>query len=250
MRFYCFLVWSGSSHPSRGSPSPALTTELPWRLQSVAALCSIVCVLVTQLCLTLCDSTDCSPPCPSVHGLLQAGILEWVSMPFSRGSSRPRDRSWVSHIVGRFVTIWANRGALTFSKIYCSCCLYQKIFFHSSMSFLVLWYPFHYIIHSFLPILVKCPLKSSRLINLHCLFTSWKPSPMVLLPTFVISEGFGVLPVQFHTGVPVFAVFSVIPVTLCEETTSCLHVNTILFFKGAFLCLNQEGRWKCCRFFG
>ena len=58
---------------------------------------------------------------------------------------------------------------------------------------------------------------------------------MVLLLTFVISEGFEVLPVQFHTGVPVFAVFSVIPLTLCEETTFCLYVNTILFFKDAFL---------------
>ena len=75
---------------------------------------------------------------------------------------------------------------------------------------------------------------------------------MVLLLTFVISEGFEVLPVQFLTGVPVFAVFSVIPLTLCEETTSCLYVNTILFFKCSltFLCLNQEGKWNYCRFFG
>ena len=43
--------------------------------------------LVAQLCLTLCDTMDCSPPGSSVHGILQARILEWVAMPSSRGSS-------------------------------------------------------------------------------------------------------------------------------------------------------------------
>ena len=64
-----------------------------------------VCVLVTQSCLTLCDTMDCSPPDSSVHGILQARILEWVAIPFSRGSSQPRDRTWVSCIscIGRRV---------------------------------------------------------------------------------------------------------------------------------------------------
>ena len=44
-----------------------------------------------HLCLTLCDPTDCSPPGSSVHGILQARILEWVVMPSSKGSSQPRD---------------------------------------------------------------------------------------------------------------------------------------------------------------
>ena len=44
--------------------------------------------LVTQLCLTLCDSMDCSPPGSSVHGILQARIWEWVAISFSRGSSQ------------------------------------------------------------------------------------------------------------------------------------------------------------------
>ena len=47
--------------------------------------------LVTQSCPTLCDPMDCSPPGPSFHGILQDRILEWVAMPFSRGSSQPRD---------------------------------------------------------------------------------------------------------------------------------------------------------------
>ena len=62
-------------------------------------------VLVAQSCPTLCDPTDCSPPGSSVHGILQAGILKWIAIPFSRGSSQPRDRSQVSCIAGRFFTI-------------------------------------------------------------------------------------------------------------------------------------------------
>ena len=73
--------------------------------------CVCVCVLVTQSCLTLCGSMDCSPPGSSVHGILQARILEWVAIPFSRGSSRPSDRTWVSGIAGMFFTIWAMREA-------------------------------------------------------------------------------------------------------------------------------------------
>ena len=51
-----------------------------------------------------CDAMDCSPPGSSVHGILQARILEWVAIPFSRGSSQPRDRTHVSCIAGRFFT--------------------------------------------------------------------------------------------------------------------------------------------------
>ena len=53
----------------------------------------IITELVTQSCLTLCDPMDCSPPCSSVHGVLQARLLEWVAMPSSRGSSLPRDQT-------------------------------------------------------------------------------------------------------------------------------------------------------------
>ena len=51
---------------------------------------------VAQLCLTLCDPMDYSLPGSSLHGILQARILEWVAISFSRGSSRLRDRTWVS----------------------------------------------------------------------------------------------------------------------------------------------------------
>ena len=64
--------------------------------------------LVIQSCLPLCDPMDSSPPGSSVHGILQARILEWVAMPFSRGSSWCRDRTPASHIAGRYFTIWAT----------------------------------------------------------------------------------------------------------------------------------------------
>ena len=53
----------------------------------------------------------CSPPGSSVHGILPARILEWVAVSFSRGSSRPRDRTQVSRIVGRCFNLWATRGS-------------------------------------------------------------------------------------------------------------------------------------------
>ena len=69
----------------------------------------IFALLVTQSCLTLCHSVDCSPPDSSVHGILQARILEWVVILFSIVSSWARDQTWVSCTVDRFFTIWATR---------------------------------------------------------------------------------------------------------------------------------------------
>ena len=61
---------------------------------------------VTQSCPTLGDPMDCSPPGSSIHGIFQARVLEWAAISFSRGSSQPRDRTWVSCIAGRGFTIW------------------------------------------------------------------------------------------------------------------------------------------------
>ena len=52
----------------------------------------------------LCNPMDCSPPGSSVHGILQARILEWVAISSSRGSSRPRDRTSISALAGGFFT--------------------------------------------------------------------------------------------------------------------------------------------------
>ena len=77
-------------------------------------------VLVAQSCLTLCDPRDGSLPGSSVCGILQARILKWIAIPFSRGSSRPRDGTQVSCIVGRFFTVWVTRETfgLIWSSVY------------------------------------------------------------------------------------------------------------------------------------
>ena len=61
-----------------------------------------------KLCPTFCDPMDYSPPGFSVCGILQARILEWVAMPFSRESSQPRERAPGSGTAGRFFTVWTS----------------------------------------------------------------------------------------------------------------------------------------------
>ena len=63
---------------------------------------SLLCVLVTQSCLILCNPMDCRPLGSSVHGILQTRILACVAIPFSMGSSQPRDQTHVSCIADRF----------------------------------------------------------------------------------------------------------------------------------------------------
>ena len=67
-------------------------------------------VLVTESCPTLCDPMDCITPGSSVHVTLQARILEWVTTPFSRGSSSPRDQTPVSHIAETFFYCRSHQG--------------------------------------------------------------------------------------------------------------------------------------------
>ena len=76
-----------------------------------ARACTHVC-LVAQLCQTLCNPMDCSPPVSSVHGILQAGILEYVAISFSMRSSQPRNGTRVSFIAGGFFTVWGTRETL------------------------------------------------------------------------------------------------------------------------------------------
>ena len=64
---------------------------------------------VAQSCPTLCDPMDCNLLGFSVHGILQARTLEWIAISFSKGSSRPRDRTRVSCIGGRRFNFWATR---------------------------------------------------------------------------------------------------------------------------------------------
>ena len=70
-----------------------LLPSIPLGVRNPSVLCS-----VAQSCLTLCDPMDCSLPGSCVHGISQARIPEWVAIPFSRGSSPPRDRTHISYI--------------------------------------------------------------------------------------------------------------------------------------------------------
>ena len=63
---------------------------------------------IAQSCPTLCDPMDCSLLGSSIHRIFQTRVLEWIAISFSRGSSRPRDQTRVSHIAGRHFTIWAT----------------------------------------------------------------------------------------------------------------------------------------------
>ena len=60
---------------------------------------------VVQSCPTLCDPMDCSLPGSSVHGIFQTIVLEWIAISFSKGSSQPRDHTWVSRVVDRRFTV-------------------------------------------------------------------------------------------------------------------------------------------------
>ena len=78
---------------------------------------------------------DCSPPRPSVHGILQARILEWVPIPFSRGSSWPRDQTQVSGIACRFFIIWAIREAFLYYNWVAALSMLLKGSSHLSVEF-------------------------------------------------------------------------------------------------------------------
>ena len=80
------------------------------------ASCAVLC-LVIQSCLTLCDPMDCSPLGTSVYGVTSGKNTEWVAMPFSRGSSQPRDWTQVSCTAGRFFAIRATREAPKHSQL-------------------------------------------------------------------------------------------------------------------------------------
>ena len=77
----------------------SLTGEPPRVVASSLSLPQPLKVKVAQLCPTHCDPMDYT-----VHGVFQTRILEWVAVPFSRGSSQPRDRTQVSYIAGGFFT--------------------------------------------------------------------------------------------------------------------------------------------------
>ena len=92
-------------------------------------VCIYMCVLSHSV-VSDCDPMDYSLLGSSVHGILRARILEWVAMPFSRGSSRPRDLTQVSCTAGGFFTVWATREAHIYTHgcvCVCVCvCVYTQ----------------------------------------------------------------------------------------------------------------------------
>ena len=105
-----WACWVGKKRGKGFFPNPKLPLASwtpkwpPW------GVCVCVC-LVTQSCPTLCNPVDYSLSGSSVHGILQARVLEWVAMLSSRGSSQSGDRTQVSRIESKFCTIWATREA-------------------------------------------------------------------------------------------------------------------------------------------
>ena len=95
-----------------------------WNSSEFSFRCMYVSI-VTQSCLTLCDPMDCSPPGGSSHGIFQTRMLEWVAIPYSRGSSWPRNWTWVCHIAGETLYYLSHQGSM-FTK----CCYFYFISFY------------------------------------------------------------------------------------------------------------------------
>ena len=94
----CACKFWGKNFPSYTLLSPLASFTFPHSLWKR-------CMLSLQSCPTLCDPMDCSPSSSPVHGILQARTLQWVAIPFSRGSLWPRDWTHVSYVsyIGRWV---------------------------------------------------------------------------------------------------------------------------------------------------
>ena len=93
------------------------STEMKRNISKLRQLLNVLCAVLSHSIVS--DSLrpmDCSMPGASVHGIIQARILEWVAMPFFRRSSQPRDWTQVSCIVGGFFTVWATKEARLAAK--------------------------------------------------------------------------------------------------------------------------------------
>ena len=110
--FFISQILSVLSHVSILNLEPLGTVQLPYlpfvplvlsqgpTISSMKDMC-----MLSHSSLSLCDPMNCSQPGSSAHRILQGRILEWIAMPFSRGSSQPRDQTQVSRIAGVFYTI-------------------------------------------------------------------------------------------------------------------------------------------------
>ena len=106
-------LWLSSAFLFRAWDFSQAKSESLWSEQMVH-LCSCMHAKSLQSCPTLYGPMNYNPPGSSVHGILQARILEWVAMPSSRGSSRPRDWTWVSYVsrIGGWILYhWRHLGS-------------------------------------------------------------------------------------------------------------------------------------------
>ena len=122
LHFYTAVSPKGHSTPWTRALSPLVTLDSQYLAQGFKW---ILCCVSHSVVPILCDPMDHSPPGSSVHGILQARILAWVAIPFSRWS-RSRNQTWVSNIAGRFFTIWATREDLNGFWLLLNCKLPQK----------------------------------------------------------------------------------------------------------------------------
>ena len=100
------LPWDYKAYfPSTGVKNQ-INFLAPWRYKRYK--------ITTRIVFDSCDPMGWSPPGSSIHGILQARVLEWAAISFSRGSPRPRDWTWVSCVAGRHFNLWANREAHSF----------------------------------------------------------------------------------------------------------------------------------------
>ena len=100
-------------------PKHSSSSDILWLVEAHGQQSQKYSIYVCVSCSVVSNSLWSHLPGSSVHGILQARILEWVAIPFSRVSSRPRDQTPVSCIVGRFFTIWATKEAL---RVFMLCC--------------------------------------------------------------------------------------------------------------------------------
>ena len=97
------LTLNPKSHTNTVNSKSSKSWDFPSNLVSPNIWVTTQFSSVAQSCLTLCNPMDCIG-----HGILQARILQWVAFPFSRGSSQPRDRTWISHVAGRCFNLKSN----------------------------------------------------------------------------------------------------------------------------------------------
>ena len=162
----CIVLLQGN-FPTQGS-NPGPLCLLHWQADSLPFTplgkpYNRIKVLLTQSCLTLCNPIDCSLPGSSVHGILQAIILVWVAMPFSRGTSWPMNWTMVSCIAGRF-HIWATREACN-RICFCYSVTQSSMTPCDPMDCSMLDFP---VLHHLLELeMIKCPL------SLSCPLSQW-----------------------------------------------------------------------------